>query len=297
MTFNENADISGSRVRRGGGGRRGAVAVGGVGALVLALVGMYLGLDLSALTGGTMSSAPATGEVHETLEQCHTGADANTDIECRMQAAALSLDAYWEEVLPAQAQTAYVLPEFEVFTGSTQTACGGATSAVGPFYCPADQTVYLDVEFFDDLTTRFGANDASLAQMYVVAHEFGHHISHQLGYMSRADRSGAGPTSDGVRLELQADCYAGMWVRGAAQTTDDAGVAFLQPPTREQIADALSAASAVGDDRIQSSAGGQVNPETWTHGSSEQRQRWFLTGYNQNSLESCDAFAVSGAQL
>ncbi|MGO1341893.1 MAG: neutral zinc metallopeptidase, partial [Cellulosimicrobium funkei] len=141
---------------------------------------------------------------------------------------------------------------------------------------------------------RFGANDGGLAEMYVVAHEFGHHIEQLTGAMDSADRQGTGPESDSVRIELMADCLAGMWAGHAATTVDpDTGVTFLAPITKQQLDDALSAASAVGDDRIQEAATGQVNPEGWTHGSSEQRQRWFTTGYEGGTLQDCDALSAS----
>jgi predicted metalloprotease len=144
------------------------------------------------------------------------------------------------------------------------------------------------------LAQQYGSSAGPLAEMYVVAHEYGHHIQNLTGVFDRADRSGTGDDSDSVRVELQADCYAGMWAGDAATTVDpDTGVTFLEPITREQLADALSAAAAVGDDHIQAQSGGGVNPDTWTHGSSEQRQRWFTTGYEQGTLEACDTFAVA----
>lgn len=301
MTFNKGADISGDRARRSGGGaRRGAAVGGGIGGIGLIIVVLMQLLgggspDLSGLTGQNQYEyEPAGGD---SVADCTTSEQANTDIDCRMDATGLSLDDYWGTVLPEQAGIAYIAPPFSVFTGQVSTGCGAATAAVGPFYCPPDQTVYLDTSFFEELTTKFGASGGPLAELYVVAHEFGHHIQNQLGTMNSIDRSSTGPTSDAVRLELQADCYAGMWVRGAAQTTDANGVSYLVPPTREEINDALSAAAAVGDDHIQETFSGQVTPHTWTHGSSEQRQRWFMTGYDQNSLASCDTFAVSGSQL
>jgi Predicted metalloprotease len=145
--------------------------------------------------------------------------------------------------------------------------------------------------FFDELRSRFGSSGGPLAEMYVVAHEYGHHVQNVTGYFDRADRSGTGPESDSVRLELQADCLAGMWVGHAASVPDpDTGVVFLEPITAEELADALSAAEAVGDDRIQQSAGGGVNPEAWTHGSAEQRQRWFTIGYERGDFAACDTF-------
>ncbi|PWD49533.1 neutral zinc metallopeptidase [Serinibacter arcticus] len=303
MTFNKGADISGDRARRGGGrsrGRTGAAVGGGIGGLglvVVLLLQLFTGqnVDLSGLTGQEQYSYEPEGG--DSVEECTTSEQANTDIECRMDATGLSLDAYWGEVLPAQAGVEYVPPPFSLFTGQVSTACGAATSAVGPFYCPGDQTVYVDTSFFDELTSKFGANGGPLAELYVIAHEFGHHIQNQLGTMNAIDRAGTGPTSDAVRLELQADCYAGMWVRGAVDTTDANGVSYLLAPTKAEIEDALSAAAAVGDDHIQETFQGEVTPHTWTHGSSEQRQRWFLTGYDQNSVASCDTFAVSGGAL
>ncbi|HCX84479.1 MAG TPA: neutral zinc metallopeptidase [Micrococcales bacterium] len=307
MTFNPNASSSGGRVRRGGGSRArtGGVAVGGglgvVGIIVLILMNVLGGgggggtLDIPGLT--SQNQAEYENPEGESIADCTTGADANEDVSCRMEFTALSLDDYWGATLPQQAGIEYELPDFVLFTGQTSTGCGAATSAVGPFYCPPDRTVYIDTTFFEELQSRYGASGGPLAELYVVAHEFGHHIQNQLGTMSSIDQSATGPTSDSVRLELQADCYAGMWVRGASQTKDENGVTYLEPPTRQDIEDALSAAAAVGDDHIQETFQGQVTPHTWTHGSSEQRQRWFLVGHDQGSLAACDTFAVSDGEL
>jgi predicted metalloprotease len=199
-----------------------------------------------------------------------------------------SVDAVWAQLLPD-----YTRPQVRLFSGSVDTACGPATSDVGPFYCPGDQTAYFDTDFFDVLKTQFGSSGGPLAQEYVVAHEYGHHVQQLLGDLGRAQQGAQGATGNGVRTELQADCYAGVWAHYAA-ITKQAGtdVTFLQPLSDADINDALSAAASVGDDRIQQSATGRVNPEAWTHGSSEQRQKWFTQGYRTGDPNGCDTFAA-----
>jgi uncharacterized protein len=286
MTFNEGVRADPGRVRRSRGGR-GAAAGGGLG-LVALLIYLFTGTDI--LGGG---GEPTTTQETASVDNCETGADANESTDCRMVFTGEGLDEYWVAALPEQAGIQYQEPDFELFEQSVSTGCGNATSAVGPFYCPPDTTVYLDVGFFDQLESQLGAENAPLAQMYIVAHEFGHHIQNQQGTMATIDRQDTGPGSDGVRLELQADCYAGMWVGQAANVVDpDSGETLIQPPTREQVNDAIDAAAAVGDDRIQAGAGQQVNPDTWTHGAAEQRVQWFITGYEQGSMAACDTFAA-----
>ena len=287
MTFNDNAKIDSSRVSRRG---RTGIAVGGGGGLLvigLFIVSQLLGVDLTGLAGGTSGS---TAEDGTPLTQCQTGSDANASIDCLMAGASDSLDTYWSTELPTLGAE-YRSTNIVLFTDATDTGCGGATSDVGPFYCPPDETIYIDTAFYDELTSRFGATDGPLAEMYVVAHEWGHHIQNITGIMNGLDLTDTGPTSDSVRLELQADCFAGAWVGAAPTIKDENGVAFLEPVTDAQIADALSAASAVGDDRIQSSTQGQVTPETWTHGSSESRQKWFQIGY-ASGPDACNTFQV-----
>jgi predicted metalloprotease len=182
----------------------------------------------------------------------------------------------------------------QLFTGSVQTGCGPATTDVGPFYCPADGNAYFDTGFFEVLTSRFGSSGGPLAQEYVVAHEFGHHIQDQLGLLGQVQSDPQGAASASVRSELQADCFAGVWANHASTTPDpQLGRPFLQPLTDADVADALSAASSVGDDRIQEAAQGRTDPETYTHGTSEQRQRWFNAGYRSGAVGSCDTSAAT----
>lgn len=287
MTFNEGSDISKGRISRRA---KGGIAIGGgagVVGLIVVLVSVFTGVDLTSFVGG----GGTTGGDESSLEQCQTGQDANTDLDCRMKGAAAFLDDYWS----AQFESGYRPSQLVLFAGSTGTGCGGASSAVGPFYCPPDETIYLDTSFFDELRDRFGSSGGPAAQLYVIAHEWGHHIQNISGRMDGLDTSETGPTSDGVRLELQADCYAGAALGAAETTTDDEGVPFLAPLSDAEWADALSAASAVGDDHIQEQTQGQVTPETWTHGSSEQRQRWFQAG-RSGGWQACDTFA-GGARL
>lgn len=207
-----------------------------------------------------------------------------------MAGAQLMLDDYW-----AQHVDGYVAPTMYVFTGQTQSACGTASNSVGPFYCPADQSVYIDPAFFQIMRQQFDASAGELAQLYIAGHEWGHHIQNIIGTMSRYPDNGTGPDSNSVRTELQADCYAGAWLADATELTDPEGRRYLQTPTEAQWNDALNAAFAVGDDHIQEQSGFN-NPESWTHGSSDQRQGWFATGY-EYGLDSCDTFTIAADQL
>jgi len=297
MTFGGGGTYEGGRVgTRRGGGRGAAIGGGGIGLAVVAfLIYQFTGVDVSgelaSLQGGVQ--APGGDEQVGTIGECSV-AQANERRDCRLSATVQELDEYWAATLSG-AGVQLAVPDVWAFDAATSTGCGDATSQTGPFYCPLDESIYLDLTFFDLLTSRFGASGGPLAEMYVTAHEYGHHIQNQLGTMDGLDRQDTGPASDGVRLELQADCYAGMWVGSAATTQqpDQPGVTFLEPPTQAELADALSAAEAVGDDHIQQSSGGVVNPDTWTHGSSEQRQAWFTTGYDEGTLAACDTFAPS----
>lgn len=271
---------------RRGGGRGVAIGggIGGLGLLVVLAVALLGGGDVSSLLGGGQGGSEDQG----TVAEC-TAEQANSDRECRLSATIDSLDTYWSTTLSdARAD----IPEVVSFEQATSTQCGQASASTGPFYCPPDETIYLDLGFFDQLSSQFGAQGGPLAEMYVVAHEYGHHVQHATGIFDEADRSGSGADSDSVRVELQADCYAGLWAGHAATTKDpDTGVTYLEPISRAELAQALDAAAAVGDDHIQSQSG-RVDQDSWTHGSSEQRQKWFTTGYEQGNLAACDTFAA-----
>jgi predicted metalloprotease len=292
MTFNPNSDIGGGKVSRRG--RNTGIAVGGgLGVIALFVLSQFLGVDLTGLVGGGGGDPAASDSA---LTECQTGQDANERIDCRMKGAAASLDAYWQEEAP-NVGLDYASPQpIVLFSQGTSTGCGSASSATGPFYCPPDQTIYIDTSFYDQLESQFGAEGGPLAEMYVVAHEWGHHIQNLAGILERAQDGDTGPTSNSVRTELQADCFAGSWAAAASQTVDENGVPFLQPITRDQYAQAIDAAAAVGDDRIQEATQGQVNPHSFTHGTSEQRVNWFETGYEQGA-GACDTFSIDGSQL
>lgn len=288
MTFNDNASVGGNRARRRGAGIA-AGGIGGIGAIAVLLLSLFTGGDFSSLLGG--GAAPVGGGQESEIQECETGADANARDDCRLAAASLNLDQYWE----GQVQ-GYRAPDLIIVDGSTSTQCGTASNQTGPFYCPPEETVYVDPTFFALLRERFDASAGPLAQLYVLAHEYGHHVQNIAGIMNAHPNNGTGPDSNGVRMELQADCFAGAWVQDMTQQVDENGVPFMREPTGQQLQDALGAASAVGDDHIQQQSGGFVNPESWTHGSSERRQRWFAEGY-RGGVEACDTFAVPGGSL
>lgn len=296
MSFNENIRTSPGRASSGGRGGRG-VAIGGgsaLGLIALFVLYQFTGIDLTPVVTGSQDAPPQqTQSAGEGFEHCTDGAAANEYDDCRMIATAESLDAMWAKQLPEQAGVKYSQPGLVLFTQSVTSGCGQATSATGPFYCPRDATVYLDTDFFELLRSQFGANAGPLAQEYVLAHEVGHHIQNQLGTFSKYNTQEQGEQGAGVRSELQADCYAGIWMHYASQTIDpESGVAFMEAPTDADIRDALEAAQVIGDDRIQSQAQGHINPDTWTHGSSEQRMNWLKIGLESGSLEQCDTFST-----
>jgi uncharacterized protein len=293
MRFRRGAKLDPGQVTdvRGRGGRGGlALGGGGIGVGVLVI---YVLISLLSGGGGLGQLAPLDNEQvgqgdtpSAVSEECRTGADANERQDCRIVGVVNSVQEFWNGVFErSDEQYPYVDTVF--FTDQVETACGTASSQVGPFYCPGDQLVYIDLGFFDELESRFGAGGAPFAQAYVIAHEYGHHVQNQLGVLESIGGDRQGPESRAVRAELQADCYAGVWAANGVET------GLIEELTQADINDGLDAASAIGDDRIQEQTQGQVNPESWTHGSSEQRRRWFSRGYEEGRPAACDTFSGS----
>ena len=309
MKYNDDAqlDTSGVQDTRGGGGGLGGlggrgVAVGGGG---LGLVGVLVYVLISVLGGGSGGGSaadvvlgqlghggqPAVADNSQIQKECKTGADANTHLECAVVADIDSIQAYWSAELP-KLGTRYTEVPTVWFTGQVSTGCGAADAGSGPFYCPADKRVYIDLSFYDDLKTQFGATGGPFVNAYVLAHEYGHHVQDLLGTEAKV-RTRQGPKSDSVRLELQADCYAGVWANHATTTPDANGNVLISEITDQDISNALDAAARIGDDYIQKNLGnGTVNQNAFTHGSSAQREKWFTTGYQTGDPTRCDTFGT-----
>lgn len=315
MTFNDDARLDTSQVGGGSGGgfRPGGMVLGGGGgclSIIVLLVIMFLNGGLPGGGGGggggqaPIPQEPANNPFDTSavggggavdsgdFSKCKTGADANRDAQCRVIGTVNSVQDYWTKELPEQSngQRQWRPTKTILYSGTTQSACGQASNQVGPFYCPLDKQVYIDADFFKLLSSQFGADGGNLAQMYVVAHEYGHALQDQLDLLGRAQQDPKGPQSGGVKIELMADCFAGMWAKDASTTKDKSGTTLLKPLTQKDIDSALSAASAVGDDHIMEKTQGRVSPENFTHGTSEQRRRWFMNGYTSQSINSCNTF-------
>ncbi|MGE3957471.1 MAG: neutral zinc metallopeptidase [Vicinamibacterales bacterium] len=267
---------------RSGGGMRGGVPFGIGGLLVLLVLSWATGTDFLSLLGGLDQGAPSSA-VTGTTGELQTTPEEERMVDMVDAVAGDAQDA-WQRLLGDRYQRTRVV----LFREAVRSGCGAAESATGPFYCPADQKVYLDLSFFKELSDRFGA-PGDFAQAYVVAHEFGHHVQNLLGTNERVERGSMGANSASVALELQADCYAGVWGNAASGgRAFQAGRVQLEPGDAEE---ALRAASVIGDDHLQKMSTGRVQPERFTHGSSAQRMEWFERGMRTGDPRQCDTFA------
>ena len=274
---------SGSGRRGGGMGIPIAVGGGGLSTILLLALVFFLNGGLDGLLGGSGSQPDTQGQGDYDLSHCDAPGAANEYDDCRAEAVARSVDQVWSEVLPSQANVEYEPAGITLFRGDVSTGCGYATADTGPFYCPRDTTAYLDVSFFEQLG-QLGGSDGALSQEYVTAHEMGHHIQQLEGTLGLSDYKNPGEDSAAVAIELQADCYAGIWAKHASEGPD----AALEPITEEQLNQAIQTAQAIGDDNIQRKSGGDVDPDAWTHGSSEQRSEAFMSGYTTGQMAACD---------
>ena len=284
MKYNEGAQLDPSQMGGGGGRRGGGIAIGGGAGVLVVLLALLFGSTPVTSSAASRPDPTPTGGATP-FAQCTRGSDISKDRDCRFVAYTNSIQDYWGETLQG-----YQVIKVNTFTGQVDTACGAASSAVGPFYCPPDTTVYLDLSFFDQLTGQLGAQGGDAAEAYVLAHEFGHHVQNLTGTMRKVQGSGqgTGPKSPGVRLELQADCYAGVWFKHATSDPDSP----ITEVSQDDLNRASDAAAAVGDDRIQQKTQGQVTPESWTHGSAAQRQKWLARGFSTGDPNECDTFAA-----
>lgn len=311
MRFNPKARLDTGKVSDGGGRRGGGLggggmrlpipggskAGGGIGGLLVIILLVVLSQCLGGgggggTGGGAFDTSQVAPDDSKRYADCKTGEDANKDADCARIGVENSLRDYWAQSLFEQTGVQFQPATMKTFSGSVSTGCGNATSQVGPFYCPADSQIYMDTTFFDEvLEKQLAGPEGGFVEPYVLAHEYGHHIQNLLGTMGQV-RTQQGPRSDAVRLELQADCFAGMWARAAPQTRDSNGDALITDITEQDIREAIEAAEAVGDDRIQKKTQGQVTEESWTHGSAASRMKWFQIGLDKGTVDGCDTWAV-----
>jgi predicted metalloprotease len=290
---NVEDDRQQSASRGGMPGGAGGLGIGTV--IIIGLISWYFGIDPSVLLNGAQILTGGGSTTQQSGPAPQVGAGTPNDQTGGFVAAVLgSTEDTWTAIFAASGKT-YHPPKLRLFSGSEPTPCAFAQSAMGPFYCPRDQRIYLDTSFFDDLQRKFGACSNSKAcqfsEAYVIAHEVGHHVQDELGILPRvmqaqqASSSKAESNALQVRVELQADCLAGVWANRAQAKSN-----FLDPGDVDQ---ALQTASAIGDDRLQKQAQGYVVPDAFTHGTSEQRKRWFQTGFTQGSVQACNTLSAS----
>lgn len=301
MTFNEGIQLDASNIDTGSGGggfgRGPQLALGGgVGGIIILVLGLLLGGNdgSNPLSGGgageIAQSSAGDPQLQAKIAQCAKDSSfANSDLTCRILYTSNSVDAVWSAQFPKQTGRQYVKPRLVIFHQSVQTGCGFAQSSIGPFYCPADHKAYFDPTFFRQLQS-LGASDDKLAQEYVVAHEYGHHISTLLGTIRASQGDQRGAESGAVRTELQADCFAGAWAHWAAQPGPRGERPLIREITEDDVRETVKTADAIGDDSLQARAGRRANPNSFTHGSGEQRQVWFLRGYKSGQIADCDTF-------
>jgi uncharacterized protein len=297
VDINEDAQIDTDQIsdQRSGGGLAGLpIPIGGRGLVgtIITIVALLVGggFGFNAMTGGSGQE----GDNSTLREACSTANPNRFErTDCRNALYVNSIQDYWRDALPQTFGARYRQARTVFFAQAVNTGCGAADSGVGPFYCPADSQIYIDLTFYDELANRFGAPGA-FAQPYVLAHEYGHHIQNLLGTSDQVRRAQQRDPSNAnaysVALELQADCFAGVWTRHAAETTDASGRPLFTRITQQDIQQALQAAAAVGDDAIQRRAGGAVNESQFTHGSSAQRQQWFTRGFQNGDGRACNTF-------
>jgi uncharacterized protein len=314
MKYNDDANLDTSEVQdtrgSGGGGALGGLLgglLGGRGAAVggggLGIVAVVIYVLVSFVGGGGGQAAanilgqlgqggqPATADNSQIKNECRTGQDANQHLECAVVADIDSIQDYWAGELPHLGK-AYVPVPTVWFSGQVSTGCGAADSGAGPFYCPADKRVYIDLSFYNDIESQFQATGGAFVDAYVLAHEYGHHVQDLLGVEAKV-RTRQGASSDSVRLELQADCYAGVWAEHATEPGPNGEPALVASIDAQDIQNALQVASHIGDDWIQKNlGGGQINQNTFTHGSGAQREKWFTTGYRTGNPKACDTFST-----